>query len=271
LVYPIDRHLHEIPPGFNRLIALDAVTTESPFARGSRCDRRSARDFHPCHQALPRLSRSYGLMRPTSILSRLCITLFKMVFAGCCVPLLEGGRSRRYLRESFPRCLDPYPGGPCGARARYFPLGVGLPPFLTRSALHNIRTTTSVRSLVFEAAVIHSCSGPRVCSPPRSFPPGQLTTGDFHPIKIAALSAAPFAFARLSDSQLILSGETFSSTLTTMALYQCSLRCFGACSCKPTPRDLPSSLAQLHTLYIKVRSWRTASNISVQFVRVKKL
>ena len=53
------------------------------------------------------------------------------------MPLLEGGRSRRYLRESFPRCLDPYPGRPCGARARYFPLGVGLPPFLTRSALHN--------------------------------------------------------------------------------------------------------------------------------------
>jgi hypothetical protein len=53
------------------------------------------------------------------------------------VPLLEGGRSRRYLRESFPRCLDPYPGCPYGARARYFPLGVGLPPFLTRSALHN--------------------------------------------------------------------------------------------------------------------------------------
>ena len=25
------------------------------------------------------------------------------------MPLLQGGRSRRYLRESFPRCLDPYP------------------------------------------------------------------------------------------------------------------------------------------------------------------
>ena len=70
-----------------------------------------------------------------------------------------------------PRFLDPYPGRPCGARARYFPLGVGLPPFLTRSALNKSRTTTSVRSLVFEAAVIHSCSGPQVCSPPRSFPP----------------------------------------------------------------------------------------------------
>ena len=33
------------------------------------------------------------------------------------------------------------------------------------------RTTTSVRGSGFGAAAIHSCSGPRVCSPPRSFPP----------------------------------------------------------------------------------------------------
>ena len=42
----------------------------------------------------------------------------------------------------------PYPGSPCGARARYFPQGVGLPPVLTRSALNKSRTTTSVRGLV---------------------------------------------------------------------------------------------------------------------------
>jgi len=35
-----------------------------------------------------------------------------------------------------------------------------------------------------------------------------------------------------------------------MALYQCSLRCFGACSCKPTPRG-PTliSCTVTHTLY----------------------
>ena len=36
MVYPKDRHLHEIPPGLNRLISLDAIKTESPFAP-SRC------------------------------------------------------------------------------------------------------------------------------------------------------------------------------------------------------------------------------------------
>ncbi|MGB2927856.1 MAG: hypothetical protein WBB70_02990, partial [Desulfobacterales bacterium] len=54
---------------------------------------------------------------------------------------------------------------------------------------------------------------------------------------------------------------TFSLTLTTLALYQRSLRWFEACSCKPAPRDLPSSFVQLRTplIYIlKVRSWRTS-------------
>src|SRR4030042_4874898 len=36
----------------------------------------------------------------------------------------------------------------------------------------------------------------------------------------------------------------FPSTLTTRALYPCSLRRFGTCSCKPVPRGLPSSLVQ---------------------------
>ena len=38
--------------------------------------------------------------------------------------------------------------------------------------------------------------------------------------------------------------HAFSLTLTTMALYHCSLRWFEARSCKPAPRDLPSSLVQ---------------------------
>jgi hypothetical protein len=45
--------------------------------------------------------------------------------------------------------------------------------------------------------------------------------------------------------------HAFSLTLTTTALYRCSLRGFEACSCKPTPRGLPSSSVQLRTLYIK--------------------
>ena len=36
--------------------------------------------------------------------------------------------SRPYLCPSFPRCPDPYPGRPHGARTRSFPRGIGLPP-----------------------------------------------------------------------------------------------------------------------------------------------
>jgi len=47
---------------------------------------------------------------------------------------------------------------------------------------------------------------------------------------------------------MILSHD-FSLMLTTLALDQGSLRWFEAFSCKPAPRDLPSSSTQLH--YIK--------------------
>jgi hypothetical protein len=93
------------------------------------------------------------------------------------------------------------------------------------------RSTKPVQRLqhgaLFEAAVIHSCSGPQVCSPPRSLLPlrhtphgsrgfyvrasrgslpppapdmlavriGQLTAEDFHLIRCAALSAAPRTLA----------------------------------------------------------------------------
>ena len=52
---------------------------------------------------------------------RLRFSLVPQVFAGCCQSLLEDGPSRRYLCESFPTCLDPYPGCPYGASTRFFP------------------------------------------------------------------------------------------------------------------------------------------------------
>ena len=75
------------------------------------------------------------------------------------------------LHESFPRCLDPYPGGPHGALTRLFPQGIGLPRFLTGSALHTIPNNDFSPGIDYEAAAIDSCSGLRVCPPPRSFPP----------------------------------------------------------------------------------------------------
>ena len=55
----------------------------------------------------------------------------------------------------------------------------------------------------------------------------------------------------------------FSLMPTTLALYQRSLRWFEASSCKPAPRGLPSSLAQLRAHYKTMRSWRTFLHISL--------
>ena len=45
------------------------------------------------------------------------------------------GPSRRYCREPFLGCLDPYPGSLSGAFTRFFSLSFGLPATVTRSAV----------------------------------------------------------------------------------------------------------------------------------------
>jgi hypothetical protein len=101
--------------------------TESPFA-ACGCYPLAGGVPAPPRRALPLLPRSYGLMRPTTILSRTSASaLYPRVFAGSDEPLLEDGGSRRYLRESIPGCLSPSPGGIRGAHARYFPRIIGLP------------------------------------------------------------------------------------------------------------------------------------------------
>jgi len=97
--------------------------------------------------------------------------LGQRVCAGCGQPLLGKGPSQRYFHKSFPRCLDPYPGAPRSALTRFFPQGIGLPHFLTGSARHKIPDNDFNPGIDFGATAILSCSGLRVCSPPRSFPP----------------------------------------------------------------------------------------------------
>ena len=101
--------------------------------------------------------------------------------------------------------------------------GGSLPAVFRRSASHDGWTATSVQWFDFGAAVIRFASGLRICLPPWSLPPctgyrraavastfelhtgslpplvsnmlvartGQLATGDFNPMRLAALPAAP--------------------------------------------------------------------------------
>ena len=142
----------------------------------------------------------------------------RVVFAGCYQPPLRKGPSRRYLCESFPACLDPYPGGSCGASARFFPQDDGFPGMRTRSAPDDAHTATSVWNVIsglqsFAYVQAHQFARHPDCSYRSAFAPGsrgfyirayhgslppraadmltvrfgQLTVRGFSPLKIRSL------------------------------------------------------------------------------------
>ena len=89
--------------------------------------------------ALPGSHHSYGLMRQTKFLPPSSYQLLQRVFAGCHQPLLEDGPSRRYLRKSFPRCLDPYPDGLLWCIYPFLPIETSAFPKRTMGRLsHNV-------------------------------------------------------------------------------------------------------------------------------------
>ena len=100
--------------------------------------------------------------------------LAQWVLAGCCQPLLGDGPSRRYLRKSFPRCLDPYPGGTLWCVRPFLPIEHRPSPHNYWVGSHNEPYSDFTTGVYFGAAVIPSCSGPQVCSPPRSLLPQSL-------------------------------------------------------------------------------------------------
>ena len=78
-------------------------------------------------------------MRQTKFLPPSSCQLLQRVFAGCHQPLLEDGPSRRYLRKSFPRCLDPYPGGLLWCIYPFLPIETSAFPKRTMGRLsHNV-------------------------------------------------------------------------------------------------------------------------------------
>ena len=77
-------------------------------------------------------------MRQTKFLPPSSCQLLQRVFAGCHQPLLEDGPSRRYLRKSFPRCLDPYPGGLLWCIYPFLPIETSAFPKRTMGRLSHI-------------------------------------------------------------------------------------------------------------------------------------
>lgn len=136
-----------------------------------RCDHHSARDCHPCRQALPRLSRSYGLMRPTSILSR--PRFYPCTLSLC--RLLRAPAARRPFPASspriFPQVPGPLPRSPLWCTCSFLPTGHRPSPFLTGPEPHKIPHNDFRTGLGFRGCSHSLMFRPQVCSPPRSFPP----------------------------------------------------------------------------------------------------
>ncbi len=162
----------------------------------------------------------------------------QQVFAGCCQSLLGDGPSRRYLCRSFTGCLDPYPGGFLWCIYPFLPIETSdSPPVRTMSAFPqhpaqrlrcrtlisglqsftNVQTSSFARhsgrshhttqcsysSRDFYIRSYHSLLPP--CAPDiLSVRTGQLTAGDFHPIKPTALSDDP---STQSSNQQCYSGQ----------------------------------------------------------------
>jgi hypothetical protein len=107
LVYPTARHPHEIPPGFIRLIPLDAHQDREPL-----CPFRvypEGYGFPPYRKALPSPHRSYGLMRQTNILySTSPLAILSSLRR---LPLAPAGSwpFPTLSPQSLHGCLDPYP------------------------------------------------------------------------------------------------------------------------------------------------------------------
>jgi hypothetical protein len=159
----------DLSPGYGSSVTSGSVsgwrrfqTRQVPRAplHGSRCYLSRQGVLHPVSRLYPAFLAPTGSCANPKPSPRLGITLAHGVFTGCYQPLLGVGPSRRYLCESFPTCLDPYPGGPQGAFTRFFPQGIGLPRSCSGSALHNILDSHFSPGGLFGAAAISSCSGP---------------------------------------------------------------------------------------------------------------
>ena len=112
------------------------LCAKSPFAR-SRCYLLRRGVSPHVRESYPSFIAHTGSCARPKPSPRLRLSLFRLVFAGCCQPLLGDGLSQRYLRNlckgactHTPRCFP-------GALNRFFPENIGLTSGLTRSAHTN--------------------------------------------------------------------------------------------------------------------------------------
>jgi hypothetical protein len=130
-------NIHSAPLTFTH-----GLVTAASFRLLPACDPAPA---HSLLRNVPRGPLLRGGLTPFSALTTSCaspkaspqLSLFARwaVLAVWTLRCWSLGPSRRYCREPFPGCLDPYPGSLSDASTRFFSLSVGLPATVTRSAV----------------------------------------------------------------------------------------------------------------------------------------
>jgi hypothetical protein len=163
----------------------------------------SCEDITPGHGSYRLIPRSRSAL-PTSALG-----LVRGVSAGCYQPLLPTGPSRRYLCESFPRCLGPCHGGSAECTCLFLPPRHRPSPVHYRGRLPAYtRRNDFMTDRFFETAAISLCSGPQVCSPPRSFLPLRLIAARqprlLRPSKACFVASACIGYANHPSRQLVV-------------------------------------------------------------------
>jgi len=128
-------------------------------------------------QALPCRLRYYRLMRQSVFLPLPTVSLGNRSSPVAVSPGCNADLPDVYLHDSFPGCLDPYPGGPFSAFTRFFLKGIGLPHIRTGRLYHHTPHSDFRAAPYFGTAVIHFVSSLRFCSPPRSLPPQPFPAG----------------------------------------------------------------------------------------------
>jgi len=116
---------------------LERPSAQSPFAQ-RRFRNVGEMSLHLLERRYPFFIARTGSCAEPIPFPSLWSNLVPVIFAGCYRPLLAIGPSRRYLCESFLRCLGPYHDGLQVALTCYFPCSIGLPQKSYRSAYREI-------------------------------------------------------------------------------------------------------------------------------------
>src|SRR5258708_9816789 len=190
---------------------MEPPSAQSPFAGGRRY--RHAGDVYGLLRGhySPVIALTDSFVNPVRALPYFGLSLVRGVSAGCYQPLLPAGLSRRCLCESFPGCLGPCHGGAAECICLFLPPRHRPSPVHYRGRLPAFpRRNDFTTDPFFETAAFSLCSGPQVCSPPRSLLPLRLIVAGqprlLRPSRTCFVASACIGYANHPLRQLVVWG-----------------------------------------------------------------